>query len=48
MKRYYQVMLVGILLATTCFGADLFPTAARRQGFLKALAEQSVDACIIR
>ncbi len=40
MKRYYQVMLVGILLTSTCLGADLFPTAARRQGFLKALAEQ--------
>jgi hypothetical protein len=43
MTGHRQNALIGSLivtLSTSCFAADLFPTEARRQGFLKALAQR--------
>lgn len=46
MARKRQAALVGVFviaLGTVCSGASLFPTEARRQSFLKALAQQDAN-----
>lgn len=43
MIRRRQIAWIGLIVAThmaSCLGADGFPTSARREGFLKALAAQ--------